>query len=84
MNLPTEPFVNSSRPFRARLCTVRPKPCSTYCICTQKTTIEVDTPYNADLLKGFAEISKDVEIRPSERKAAHQAIYRLKKAKRSD
>ena len=42
------------------------------------------TLLNADLLKGFAEISEDVEIRPSERKAARQVFYRLKKAKRSD
>ena len=42
------------------------------------------TLLNADLLKGFAEISEDVKIRPSERKAARQVFYRLKKAKRSD
>ena len=42
------------------------------------------TLLNADLLKGFAEISEDVEIRPSERKAARQVFFRLKKAKRSD
>ena len=35
------------------------------------------TLLNADLLKGFAEISEDVEIRPSERKAARQVLYRL-------
>ena len=39
---------------------------------------------NADLLKGFAEISEDVEIRSYQRKAAHQVFFRLKKAKRSD
>ena len=42
------------------------------------------TLFNADLLKGFAEISEDVEIRPSERKAARQVFYRLKNAKRYD
>ena len=42
------------------------------------------TLLNADLLKGFAEISEDVEIRPSERKAARQVFYRLEKAQRSD
>ena len=42
------------------------------------------TLLNADLLKGFAEISEDVEIKPSERKAARKVFYRLKKANRSD
>ena len=31
----------------------------------------------ADLLKWYAEISEDVKIRPSERKAARQVFYRL-------
>ena len=34
------------------------------------------TLLNADLLKGFAEISEDVEIRPFERKAARQVFNR--------
>ena len=39
------------------------------------------TPLNADLLKGFAEISEDVGIRPSERKAARQVLNMLRKLK---